>query len=229
MDEARTGPLSRGERQRQTREALVDAARKVFVRAGYHGAGIDEIAHVAGYSKGAVYSNFAGKAELFLAVIDDNVQLLDSEDVKPFEPATADTDSDTDSEAAEVIRGIALATLEFVAVAARDPKLSTALPSRRDAFLASYTRMAHEEGPADDELTAEEVGSLVAALDQGATVLALSGLAEMDQRTLRIGLRRLVDPGRAATESVADEPGGPAGLYDQIAKRLIIAAQNNSD
>lgn len=43
----------------------------MFLRRGFHAASLDEIAEVAGYTKGAVYSNFAGKDALFLAVLDE--------------------------------------------------------------------------------------------------------------------------------------------------------------
>jgi AcrR family transcriptional regulator len=62
--------LSRKESQLQTRERLLDAALEVFSRRGYYAASLDEIAAEAGYSKGAVYSNFSNKEELFLALID---------------------------------------------------------------------------------------------------------------------------------------------------------------
>jgi AcrR family transcriptional regulator len=65
--------LTRSERQAQTRERLLDAAAKVFARRGYHGAGVEEIAAEAGFSTGAVYSNFSGKEELFLALADRKV------------------------------------------------------------------------------------------------------------------------------------------------------------
>lgn len=58
--------LTREESQAQTRERLLEAARIVFVQAGYRGASVDAIAAEAGYSKGAVYSNFEGKEDLFL-------------------------------------------------------------------------------------------------------------------------------------------------------------------
>jgi AcrR family transcriptional regulator len=61
---------SRGERKEQTRAELVAAARQVFLREGFHQATLDEIADEAGYTKGAVYSNFGSKDELFLAVLD---------------------------------------------------------------------------------------------------------------------------------------------------------------
>jgi len=58
------------ERKVQTRSDLVKSARQVFLERGFHGASLDEIAEAAGYSKGAVYSNFNSKDELFLAVFD---------------------------------------------------------------------------------------------------------------------------------------------------------------
>ena len=62
--------LTRAERREQIRADLVAAARAVFLRRGFHQASLEEIALEAGWSKGAVFSNFAGKDDLFLAVLD---------------------------------------------------------------------------------------------------------------------------------------------------------------
>lgn len=64
--------LTRDERKAQTRGDLLAAARRVFRREGFHGATLDAIAAEAGYTKGAVYSNFADKDGLFLAVLDEH-------------------------------------------------------------------------------------------------------------------------------------------------------------
>lgn len=69
-----TRVLTRRERQKQTRELLLDAAAAVFARRGYHEASVEEIAAEAGFSTGAVYSNFSGKEELFLALADREVE-----------------------------------------------------------------------------------------------------------------------------------------------------------
>ena len=55
-------------RRQQTRDVLVDAAARVFAERGFEGASLEEIAERAGYSRGAIYKNFGGKDELFLAV-----------------------------------------------------------------------------------------------------------------------------------------------------------------
>lgn len=59
----------RRQRQRRTREALLDAAASVFASHGYVGASVPQIAREAGMSTGAIYANFAGKQELFLAMM----------------------------------------------------------------------------------------------------------------------------------------------------------------
>jgi AcrR family transcriptional regulator len=66
--------LTQAQRRERTRGELIETARSLFLARGFHGASLDEIAEAAGYSKGAVYSNFAGKAELFLAVLDAHLE-----------------------------------------------------------------------------------------------------------------------------------------------------------
>jgi AcrR family transcriptional regulator len=69
---ARRPRQNRAEKKAQTRADIVVAARRVFLQRGFHPASLDEIAEEAGYTKGAVYSNFSGKDDLFLAVLDEH-------------------------------------------------------------------------------------------------------------------------------------------------------------
>ncbi len=71
----RTGParLDRQQRREQTRDRLLDAASDVFAKRGYTAASLDDVAQAAGYTKGAVYSNFASKADLFMALIERRI------------------------------------------------------------------------------------------------------------------------------------------------------------
>jgi len=57
-------------RIKETQARLLDAAEEVFVRDGYEGAQLDEIAATAGRSKGAVYTHFKSKEDLFLALFE---------------------------------------------------------------------------------------------------------------------------------------------------------------
>jgi AcrR family transcriptional regulator len=87
------------ERRRQlTRDALVAAAAEVFTAKGFHAASLDEIADAAGFTRGAIYSNFGSKEELLFAVYDrlDDLTLAGMADAidergggDPFRDATA--------------------------------------------------------------------------------------------------------------------------------------------
>jgi AcrR family transcriptional regulator len=66
--------LTRPEQAERIRSELLAAAREEFLRAGYHGATLDRIAAEAGYTKGVVYSRFAGKADLFLALLEERIE-----------------------------------------------------------------------------------------------------------------------------------------------------------
>src|SRR5580692_1465067 len=56
---------------RQTRSLLLQAAETIFVRDGYEGAELGEIAALAGRTKGAIYAQFKSKEDIFLALIED--------------------------------------------------------------------------------------------------------------------------------------------------------------
>ncbi|MFI6772471.1 TetR/AcrR family transcriptional regulator [Nocardia sp. NPDC050412] len=61
---------TRERRLERTRSLLLDAAQEVFAEKGFTAATLDDIAHAAGYTKGAIYKHFPTKEELFLAVSD---------------------------------------------------------------------------------------------------------------------------------------------------------------
>ena len=65
--------LTRSERQAQTRQELLDAAARVFVRRGFQGCSVEEISAEAGYTRGAFYSNFKSKDEILVELLRDHV------------------------------------------------------------------------------------------------------------------------------------------------------------
>ena len=58
---------------RETRDLLLKAAETIFVRDGYKGADLGEIATLAGRTKGAIYAQFKSKEDVFLALIEDHI------------------------------------------------------------------------------------------------------------------------------------------------------------
>jgi AcrR family transcriptional regulator len=86
-------PFTSDRRRQQTRDYLLQAAAQVFADRGFHAATLDEVAAAAGYTKGAVYSNFKNKEDLFLALLEatysrehsDLNDLLESSEVNPVD------------------------------------------------------------------------------------------------------------------------------------------------
>src|SRR3977135_3044040 len=85
--------LTRAKQQAQTRERVLEAADEVFARRGFYAARLEEIAERAGFTRGAVYSNFRGKDELALAINERRIstsKALRSEIAAASEASVAD-------------------------------------------------------------------------------------------------------------------------------------------
>ena len=202
-------PLTRAEQQSRTRAALVASARRVFGREGFHGANLAAIAREAGLTKGAVYSNFDGKADLFLAVLDDDLASFEPESWDPVAKFASVPNLEGQSVrlpglAAEerVALGFGLATLEFAAAAARDQELSDAFSERLGRLLAGFEAIARKGHRDDDPLSAEQLGTMLMAFDQGAAIHWLMGQLDIDADMVREVTLRILRPTK---EEIADE------------------------
>ncbi len=67
--QAPSGRRTRREAREDTRRRLLDAALAVFLERGFAAVSVEDIATRAGFTRGALYSNFADKEELFLALV----------------------------------------------------------------------------------------------------------------------------------------------------------------
>jgi AcrR family transcriptional regulator len=141
--------MTRAERSEQIRAELIEAARTIFLRHGFHGASLDEISAAAGYTTGAVYSRFGGKDELFLAVVDDHLERR----TRLYTDAALAA-PDFVSANREVIRAAVVAgreepgwtplLMEFWTHAARRPELRAAVAERNERNLDASAAL-HEE------------------------------------------------------------------------------------
>lgn len=141
--------LRQAERKQHTRAELVATARSVFLERGFHGASLDEIADRAGYSKGAVYSNFASKDDLFLAVLDAQLErrarvfvdvMLDEHRLEDSLRAVARSMFDAD----RADPGWTPLVLEFWAHASRRESLRAAVVERRERFFTVIAGLIDE-------------------------------------------------------------------------------------
>jgi len=145
------------------REKLIAAAAEVFAEKGYDGAGVAEIARRAGYTTGAIYGRFTGKAELLLAAIeahsDNELDTLFNE--HRFEGKVTDILTTVGSHLVtdDRMANNALLLEAFVA-ARRDPevrRLLQGLLDLRGDRLAELVATAQSTGAIDPALDAEAV------------------------------------------------------------------------
>ena len=175
---------TRAEKQARTRAELIATAATVFAQRGYEGASVEEIAERAGYSHGAVYSNFAGKSGLFLAVFEQYMAERGQE--------LAATQAGIDADAPLETRARALADqwmerfasdresfllhLEFLAASRREPELAERFGSRSAALretIAAFIAHHQEKEGAEAPLPPSELALVLRALGIGLAIEAL--------------------------------------------------------
>ena len=176
----------REEQRALTRTRVIEAAVRVFARSGFHGASVHTIAREAGVTTGAIYSNFAGKEDLFFAVFEEHIARQIHEYTARFEHATdveARSRGGADYWMAQVRDDPHFFPLymEFWAHAVRDSQLRPRFAARFGVFRELFARLI-EEGARDIGVEpppgfAQRMGTVLNALGNG---LALEKLTDPD-------------------------------------------------
>jgi AcrR family transcriptional regulator len=158
------------------RRALLDAAARVFASRGFRDASVDAIAQEAGFSKGALYWHFAGKDDLFFALLEERIDRPTHEVIKLLESAPAERDMAPEAsrlfgELLERQADLFLLDHEYWSLAVRDPELRGRYAARqaelRRAFAGALdARMRHLGAPPFDT-TGEEVATAFLGLAYG--------------------------------------------------------------
>lgn len=126
-----TGIERRRVKAERTRAQLLEAARKLFAQRGFEGASVGDVAAEAGFTKGALYSNFGDKEDLLFQLADElAAKKTDPDDVRRFVAALSDPVTDPDcratpedtAEDTTSPMSRALMILEIYAYAARHPE-----------------------------------------------------------------------------------------------------------
>ncbi|OLR92169.1 TetR/AcrR family transcriptional regulator [Actinokineospora bangkokensis] len=188
------------ETRARVRQRVVEAAAEVFAEKGIAAARVEDVAAAAGFTRGAVYSNFAGKPDLVAAVVADAAARLAVSGAAVFDPAhppgavRAALTALVVDRVEHHTRDSRLA-LELLAHATRDERLRAGVlePRRRSrgAIAEALTRYCAARG-LDLPLPADVVATtLVAVVDSYATE-RLVDPAGTDPDTLRRALDALL-------------------------------------
>lgn len=194
--------LTREQSKAATREKLLDAAARVFAAQGFNGASVEEIAAEAGYSTGALYSNFDGKEDLFLSLLDREVARHVSEVEEAARRGTISERARGGAQQWMSIVGrepsLLMLFAEFWAYAARDPRV-------RDRVAAQFARVR---------------GMLTRVIADGAREFDLELLLPAEQIALAVDA--LADG--IARQKLADPEAVPDNLMGNVLSLLFSAA-----
>ncbi|HXZ86164.1 MAG TPA: TetR/AcrR family transcriptional regulator [Myxococcota bacterium] len=167
--------MSRGE--------ILDAALACFTEHGYHETSIDAIAERAGLSKGAIYWHFAGKRELFLALVDraqGPVEMLAQAvaEAPDWRSALRALFARIPDYIEEQLPFVKLG-LEYIAQSARDPGIR----ARQERKQKTWNAVLHEQlarGVAAGELRAADAQDVAMVLGSIVAGLSLIRLTQPD-------------------------------------------------
>lgn len=186
------------------RARIVAAARDAFLRDGYQRANIGEIAAAAGFSKGAVYSNFGGKADLFTAVINENTSSLINTVLTSSERLVAalHDPSATEALAADVADAVVAQSpmltmlTEFRSLAAGDAALAAVYAKlridQRHTLLTDLRRRTAGTPAVVDEAAAALIISLVQSLSAENAVAPDAMPRELIKDTIRVAMKGIL-------------------------------------
>lgn len=181
--------LTRAEQQAITRGRVLDAADRVFADRGFHGATLDEIALAAGYTRGAVYSNFRNKDDLALAIVERRIEAVVAllrETVRSGTDPVAQA-ALTGERLTELLGGEpgwAPLFLEFAPHAARDPALAVRLAALWRSLVASIADVLADAAGGEMPYPAERLALTMVAATDGAALARLIDPEVVDERLL---------------------------------------------
>jgi len=180
--------LSRAESKAKTRAKILEAAKAVFEREGYHGASLERIAATAGFTKGAVYSTFESKADVMLALLEERAEWMQADLTEILAAASTAEEfvvaiARHNAARVAVERDWLAASNEFVIVVSRDEKLRPRYAALHEAAvsavadsLSTWTQRSGERLAVSPRLAA----TAVIALHKG---LVLEGMISPENLT----------------------------------------------
>lgn len=190
-------------RREDVRAQILDAAIEVFYREGYGAASIQNIATEAGFTKGAIYSNFESKQALFGAIMRARFSEVSGAVLAGIEPSDGGWHAAVDQAASLLARHIStLGTLhalviEFALQASRDPDAREVYLELRRAQrleLAQALRARAASFGLSEDTDYDQVATTILALVSGLTLERIVDPELSTENIIRDALRGALAP-----------------------------------
>jgi AcrR family transcriptional regulator len=164
-------------RRVHTREILLTSAEELFIERGYAQVSVSDICSVAGFTRGAFYSNFADKDELVLTLFDQHA----AERMDRLQAMLASASARNADEWAQSLlavtpedRGWILLFLEFRLLAARQPELAAKLDQHDEAVTEALADILRQQ-PWARRFAAAQLATFLLAAREGVLARTLRG------------------------------------------------------
>lgn len=190
----------------EVRDRILDAALAVFAAEGFAGATIDAIGQAAGFTKGAVYSNFESKDELFLALLDRQFETRGELIATAFDSSGGDTAATAQALSRSMLASIHdqsdfyLVLTEYWLRAVRDPELRDRLIARRRAAVEQALHVVTNVAAALPRQNLLALAQLVVTMSTGVAMEEVLQPGTIDEAMLARLIGALVESAPAVDE-----------------------------
>jgi AcrR family transcriptional regulator len=192
--------LSRDDSREQTTQRLLDAAQKLIARKGLDAASVENIAEAAGYSRGAFYSNFKSKDDLFIELLrrDHQKSLAQFDELRASDLPVDQMQLRTRDIYSHMFRDNEsfMNWTEARMVAARDARFRTkldALMAEKRAQIASFIEYFYQRVGVTPPMPTEKLAMGFMSLAEGVRLFMISSPSEMTSSTAESVLSLFVD------------------------------------
>jgi AcrR family transcriptional regulator len=191
------------------RTQILAAAMACFARQGYHATSMDDVVRESGLSVGAIYSYFASKEDLFLALSDDRAEqtLAYLNDLFRRPGAIADKSREAIDfffgQLSDDLVPLARVNVEFLSQAAKSERLKERQQRRCESirqFLRWLLTDAQQRGEVRADVDVPAAAELMLALTEGIVLLSVAGLRQVDLETLKPAYISLLNAGLAGPD-----------------------------
>jgi AcrR family transcriptional regulator len=195
--------LDRRAMKERTRERLLDAAAVVFARKGIEAASLDEVAEAAGYTKGAIYSNFSSKTELIAALMDRRISQQAAAAEVNLDGVTLEEGLRSLDELARLEgaaeRDWAILATEFFLYSMRDARAQAVMAEqyeRARTLTAGMLAAKYAEAGVEPPLPSRDLAIVIEAIGIGITLQSLLDPVSVPAGLAATGIELILSRGR---------------------------------
>ena len=196
--------------EQQRRDQIMQAAMACFARQGYHATSMDDVVRESGLSVGAIYSYFASKEDLFLALSDDraNQTLAYLNDLFRRPGPMADKSREAVDYFFRILSdellSLARVNVEFMSEAAKSERVRERQARRCESvrqFMRWLLAEAQQKGEVRDDVDIDAAAELMMALNEGILLLSVVGLRTVSLEALKPAYVSLLNAGLSSPAS----------------------------